>query len=127
MRRRLVASSVFSLALFLPALALADVPPADGGVDLDCTVAAQSVAGTTCAECVVTSSDTACQTQLGQDYNYACSYSSTEQIWCDGPPRTATPSVSCALQGSPTGKAGGGVALTALLALTAWAARRRRA
>ena len=130
MPRRFAASSAFALALSIPALALADVPPADGGVDTECTVAAQSVAGSTCAECAITGADTACQVELGSDYNFACQYSATVQIWCNGPARTATPSAGCALPGSALadGRAGcGGVAtLTALLGVAAWSMRRRR-
>jgi hypothetical protein len=50
----------------------------------ECTVAAQSIAGSTCQECNPTGS--ACS-DLGSDYNFACNASSTVAIWCNGPAR----------------------------------------
>jgi hypothetical protein len=124
---RLVAASfALALALSVPVAALADVPPADGGADPDCTVAWQSVDGTTCTECVVASSDTSCQLQLGTSYNFACQQSATVQVWCTGPARTTTQNPGCALGGSPVpGVPAGGAAMAALIGIAAWAMRRR--
>ena len=129
MPRRFPVLSAFALAILVPALAHADVPPPDGGaaVDLDCTVGIQSTAGRACAECQITSSDTSCTLELGSDYHLVCQRSPTVQVWCNGPSGTPVQGSSCALGGSPVpGAPAGGAALTALLAISAWSARRRR-
>jgi hypothetical protein len=126
MPSRFAASSAFALLLSLPALALADVPPADGGpgVNLDCTTVLQATAGTSCSECVVTSSDTSCQVELGRDYNFVCNYSPTVEIWCNGPDRLKTDSSACALGASPLPASAAGAIVAALLGVAAWARRR---
>ena len=126
---RFAALAAFTLALSLPAVALADIPPPDGGtrVDPNCTADLQSIAGTTCTECVISGSDTSCQVELGKDYSFVCQYSAKVQIWCNGPERTRVESPACALEGAPaTGGPARGVALAALLGAAAWVMRRRR-
>ena len=129
MPSRFAAAAALALALSLPALALADVPPADaggGGVNPDCTAVLQSIAGSTCTECVISGSDTSCQVELGKDYNLVCQYSAKVQIWCNGPERTQLQSRACALGGSPAPAGPGGAALAGLLGIAAWVVRRRR-
>jgi hypothetical protein len=128
MSRCFVASTVLALALSLPAVALADVPPADGGaaVTSDCTAALQARAGSSCAECMVTGSNTSCQVELGHDYNFVCNQSPTVQIWCNGPDRLMTDNAACALGGSPVPVRPAGAAVAALLGIAAWALRRRK-
>ncbi len=126
----------FTFALAIPAVALADVPPADGGsggsastsavLDADCTVAAQTMAGHTCQQCQVQgSSDSSCQDELGSDYNYVCKYSATVEVWCDGPAQTTFPDPSCALRAAPAPQSSGPVAALLGVALAALALRRR--
>ncbi len=118
-----------AMALCSPRLASADVPPPEGGagVDPNCTVSAESVAGSTCAECVIANADTSCQLELGPDYNFACQQSPMVQVWCNGPARTMTVNPSCAFARGPVpGRPAGGAALNALIAIAAWSTRRRR-
>jgi hypothetical protein len=132
MTRRLAAPFALALALAAPS-AFADVPPADGGTGTgggsstnnpNCTVSQESVSGTTCQECVISGTDTGCQDELGNDYNFVCTQSSTVEIWCNGPPRTAFGDPSgCALR-APSGSSGAAHAGLAL-ALAAIARRRR--
>jgi hypothetical protein len=137
MTRRLAAPvtlaiAALTLGLAVSSIALADVPPADGGgtgggtggatTNPGCTITAQSVSGSTCQECLISDSDTSCQDELGADYNYVCTYSATEQIWCNGPDRNAMLSPGCALAASP---ANGALAGLTALALAALALRRR--
>ncbi len=121
--RSAAAALAISLAISLPGVALADVPPAaDGGtVDPSCTVAAQSVAGETCQECQP--SNGSCQEELGGDYLYACTYSSTVQVWCIGPARTDPQSPGCTLGAAPA--RGGALAMLVGAAALALARRRR--
>jgi MYXO-CTERM domain-containing protein len=129
-RRWLVASTAAVAALALstaPELARADVPPADGGTsDPGCSIAAQSVAGSTCAECVVASGDTSCPIQLGADYNFVCDVSATVQVWCNGPSRTATQNPSCAVPVAPASDGAARVAVALAVAGLAAASLRRR-
>jgi hypothetical protein len=134
---RLLTSPAFALAFLLPALALADVPPADGGTststgtgggaaayDPSCNVDTQSVNGTTCAACNITSDDTSCSVETGPDYNYVCTQSAKVQIWCNGPNRLSANEPSCALRGAPM--PAGAASLAALIGLAALGLRRRR-
>jgi hypothetical protein len=112
-------------------LAHADVPPADGGTtDPSCTVAAQSIAGSTCGECVISGSDTSCQLELGADFNFVCDQSATVQVWCNGPARTATQNPSCAVPAhvasGASGAAGGVGAILAVVGIAVASLRRRR-
>ncbi len=100
-----------------------------GASDASCNVAQQEQSGDTCQECAGSDMN-ACQGQLGADYNFVCSTTdngAAAQIWCNGPSRSSYPSEGCAIgsaQPSPARMAGGVGA--ALIALAAWAARRRR-
>src|SRR5580658_6389343 len=105
---RLFSLSAVALALAAPGLALADVPGGDGGastadagINPDCTVKNQSDTQS-CSVCNVADSDTNCQLQLGDDYNYVCNYSPTVEVWCNGPngmvaSDTTTSATSCAM------------------------------
>ena len=139
---RLVTSSAFALAFLVPALALADVPPADGGTtttgstttagtggepaatDPSCNVSTQSINGTTCAECKLETDDTNCAVEVGADYNYVCSQSDKVQIWCNGPSRLTLNEPSCALRGAPLPASTMGLA--AVIGLAALGLRRRK-
>jgi hypothetical protein len=126
--RSAAAALTLAWCLALPAVALADVPPADGGVNQDCTVISQTQSGETCQQCVVQGgSDSACQDELGADYLYVCNYSASIQIWCNGPDRNASQAAGCAVRAAPLAREGGG-ALVALasVAAAALAMRRRR-
>ena len=139
MPRRLSASFAFAFTFVLPALALADVPPADGGaggsstvtaadgggVNPACTLDNQGAPGNMCAVCVVTSSDTNCALELGGDYVFACQQSSTKQVWCNGPSGTSSPAAGCTLGGAPAPAGPGGAVLAAALGLAVWSVRRR--
>jgi hypothetical protein len=139
---RLLTSSAFALAFLVPALALADVPPADGGTtttgsttttgegggaaaaDPSCTVDTQSINGTHCAACELESDDTNCAVEVGSDYNYVCSQSAKVQIWCNGPNRLSANEPSCALRGAPLPASTAGLA--AVIGLAALGLRRRK-
>jgi hypothetical protein len=121
--RTLACTAAFTLAALAPAVALADLPPPEGGtIDPDCTVDSQAVAGESCATCS-TAGGTSCQTELGGDYNFVCQQSTNVQIWCNGPDRTQTLTSSCAL-GTGAAAPFGGVAVVAA-ALALWSRRRR--
>ena len=120
--RSLVLLSIVAAVFSVAPSASADVPPADGGDNQDCTIPEEMVDGTTCAMC----SGSACN-NLGNTYNYVCSYSSTEQIWCNGPIRDLPQDqsvASCAV--AVPGGAWSGVAACAIAAAAALAMRRRR-
>jgi hypothetical protein len=130
MNCRLAVPFAFALALSIPGAALADV---DGGTTSDagttdptCTIDTQSSNGTTCKVCAISGSDTGCQTELGNDYNYVCTHDPSTEVWCNGPDRTQNLSPSCALGSTPaTGGAAFG-AVIALAALSGWGRKRRR-
>jgi hypothetical protein len=139
MPRRLSASFAFAFTFVAPALALADVPPADGGaggsstatvadgggVNPECTIDNQGLAGTTCVVCDVTSSDTSCALELGGSYAFACQQSATKQVWCNGPSGTSAPGAGCTLGGAPVPAGPAGAVFAAVLGLAAWSVRRR--
>ena len=119
--RSLVLLSIVATAFSLAPSARADVPT-DGGNNLDCTIQEEMVAGTTCAMC-----DTSSCSALGNTYNFVCSYSATQQIWCNGPVRDSPSDqnvASCAV--AVPGGAWSGVAACALVVGAALAMRRRR-
>jgi hypothetical protein len=132
MPRRSLASAILAAALSLPAVALADVPPADGGgsggasVDLSCTPTSQNTAGSTCAQCTASADDAACQTELGSEYSFVCNHSATVQVWCTGPDRNISPDPGCALGSSPLPAGPAFAVVMALLGLAAWSRRRAR-
>ncbi len=122
--RSLVLVSIVAAVCSLAPSARADVPPADGGDNQNCTIAEEMIAGTTCAMC--NPSGSGC-TNLGNTYSYVCTYSATEQVWCNGPIRD-TPSdqnvASCSV--AVPGGAWSGAAACAVAAAIALATRRRR-
>jgi hypothetical protein len=138
--RSAAAALALAFSLAIPAVALADVPPADGGsggsastssgsgvLDADCTVAAQTMAGHTCQQCQIEgSSDSACEDELGSNYNFVCKYSATAEVWCDGPNQLSSTDPSCALHAVSTPLHGGAVAALLGMAVAALAVRRRR-
>jgi MYXO-CTERM domain-containing protein len=125
MTHRALAALTLALTLSLPTAALADP---DGGTVTDptCSVASQTQSGETCQECQISGTDTACQDELGNDYSFVCQYSSTLEIWCNGPSRDVTQSTGCAFGVGSAGGPAGGAALAALVGIAAWATRRRR-
>jgi hypothetical protein len=138
--RSLVLLSVVAAAFSFAPSAHADVPPGTGGSttttttaatgaggatnDTNCTVAEESIAGSTCQECNPTTS--AC-TSLGSDYNFVCQSSGTVAVWCNGPIRNAPSDQNTSCSVSVPGAAWSGVAAAcALMAAAALGLRRRR-
>jgi hypothetical protein len=96
------------------------------GGDSACTIAVQSIDGTTCQVCG-TGQSTSCSS-LGSDYNYACTQPSGAEIYCNGPNRY-TPqdqNVTCSVA-APGLAIGGGAAAGFLALAAALSTRRRRA
>jgi len=134
--RSAAAALALAFSLAIPAVALADVPPADGGsgtggsasgvLNADCTVVRETEAGETCQQCQFSGSDSSCQDELGSDYNFVCQYSSTVEIWCNGPSRTVTQTPGCALGGPAAPLHGGALAGLVGAVAAALAMRRRR-
>jgi hypothetical protein len=133
MTHRFAAALTLALTLSIPAAALADVPPAaDGGTggaaNTDCTVGSQEQSGSTCEICQIQAGDdSSCGQELGGDYSLACTISSTQEVWCNGPARNDTPDPGCALT-APPAPAGKGAMVVSLLGLVTavWAMRRRQ-
>lgn len=126
-----VAAVLAAACLVLSAPAFAQ--DAGSSYDPDCTIANQSLAGSTCAECIITASDTSCAVELGSDYNAVCTQSQTPtqtvQIWCNGPDRIDQPetnATSCSLPASGPSLAGGAGGLFVALGAIALAFARRR-
>jgi hypothetical protein len=102
-------------------------PAAGGGSstnDPNCNVLSQTMAGETCQECM-TSPGVKCGDQLGKDFNYACTQSSTVQIWCNGPARTQYLSQGCSV-GAPSDAAAPIAAFALVAAIGAALERRAR-
>jgi len=142
--RSLVLLSIFAAAVSLAPSARADVPPADGGTttttttgaggatsgnNLNCTIPEEQVAGTTCQECDPSGSTAAVGacSALDSTFNMVCQYSSSIQVWCNGPIRDVPQDqnvASCAV--AVPGGAWSGMAACAIAAAAALATRRRR-
>jgi MYXO-CTERM domain-containing protein len=116
----------FALTLSVPGVAAAD----DGGTstggsssDGSCNVLSQMESGDTCGACMTSGGK--CTDQLGKDYNYVCTQSSTVEIWCNGPARTQYPGQGCSV--SASGAAGAPILALAIAgAIAAFGRRSRR-
>jgi hypothetical protein len=133
--RSLVLLSLVATCLTFAPQARADIPPgttsASGasssgsttsggaggaGNNPTCTIAQESIAGSTCTECDPSSN---CKS-VGSDFNFVCQRTPNIQVWCNGPKRT-TPSdsnVACSVSvpgGAWTGAAGAALAVAASL------------
>jgi hypothetical protein len=96
------------------------------GGDTGCTVAVQSIDGTTCQLCG-TGQSTSCGS-LGSDYSYVCTQPSGTEIYCNGPNRNVPgdSNVASGCSISAPGLAVGGGAVAGFLALAAALSTRRR-
>jgi hypothetical protein len=91
--------------------------------DPTCTVAQESIDGTTCKECDPSSS---CGS-VGSDYNLVCQRTASAQVWCNGPKRNSPSdqNVACAVA-VPGGPWPGAVVAGALAVAAGLFLRRRR-
>jgi hypothetical protein len=123
--RSLFLAFALALTLSVPRPAAAN----DGGTstggssssDSSCNVLSQTESGDTCGECMTGAK---CTDQLGKDYNYVCTQSSTVEIWCNGPARTQYPGQGCSL--SASGAAGAPILALAVASAIAVFGRRAR-